>query len=94
MELIHCKDCAWFAPIESTPEATIPALLHEVIDGVLVAKEVQAARMHKVMQDAFGDVLPKRDGEVGICRKVTFSAERPVLTNENGYCHRVEKKEE
>ena len=66
--MINCKDCAWFAPIESNPKAE---------------------EMHKVMQDAFGGILPPREDKVGICRKVTFSEDRPVMTHECGYCHRT-----
>lgn len=71
--MINCKECVWFSPIESNPEAE---------------------RLHKVLLDAFGDVLPAREGESGICRKVTFSADRPVMTHEGGYCHRAEHKKE
>ena len=70
---IHCKDCVWFAPIESVPAAE---------------------KMHKKLHKLFDGILPPRDGKTGICRKVTFCAEHPVTTNENGYCHRAEKKKE
>ena len=70
MEIIHCKDCVWFVPIESFPVAE---------------------KMHNKMHELFDDILPVGDGEVGVCRKVTFCAERPVTTNENGYCHRAEQ---
>lgn len=33
-------------------------------------------------------------GSAGICRKVTYSTCRPVMTREDGYCHRAEKKTE
>ena len=32
--------------------------------------------------------------EVGICRKLTFSEDRPVLTRPDGFCHRAERREE
>ena len=73
MELIQCRDCAWFKPIEDYPEAI---------------------KLHNVLQDAFGDILPPREGKVGVCKKVTFSKERPVVTHEEGFCHRADKKED
>ena len=72
MGLTHCKDCAWFAPIEDYPEQE---------------------KFHKLLQETFGGILPQREEKVGICRKVTFSKERPVCTHEGGYCHRAERKE-
>ena len=69
--MLHCKDCAWFLPLETMPEAQ---------------------KMHDKLHELFDDVLESRDGETGICRKVTFSMERPVLTREDGFCHRAEPK--
>ena len=54
----------------------------------------EAEKMHNVLCDTLGDVLPRRDGEIGICRKVTYSIERPVLTRPDGFCHRAERKTE
>lgn len=71
--IIRCRDCAWFAPVESCPEA---------------------AELHRKLIMLFEDCLEKREGKRGVCRKVTFSKERPVLTNEHGYCHRAERKEQ
>ena len=51
-------------------------------------------KFHHLLQETFGDILPTREGKVGICRKVTFSKERPVWTNEGGYCHRADPKTE
>lgn len=69
--MLHCKDCAWFLPLEAMPEAKkMSDKLHELLD----------------------DVLEPRNVETGICRKVTFSMERPVLTREDGFCHRAEPK--
>lgn len=69
----HCRDCAWFAPVESMPAAlAMHVKLHELFDGI----------------------LPPREGCTGICRKVTFSPDKPVLCNENGFCHRAERREE
>ena len=51
-----------------------------------------AVEMHEKLINTFGDCIPKRDGECGVCRKVTFNTDRPVLTNSNGYCHRAEQK--
>lgn len=31
--------------------------------------------------------------EVGICRKLTYTEDRPVLTRPDGYCHRAERRE-
>lgn len=52
----------------------------------------EAQKMHDLLHKLFDDVLEPRDGETGICRKVTFSMERPVLTREDGFCHRAEPK--
>lgn len=54
----------------------------------------EAARMHEKLVHLFDDCLEKREGECGICRKVTFCRERPVLTNAFGFCHRAERREE
>jgi hypothetical protein len=70
--MIHCKDCAWFLPMEAMPEAK---------------------KMSDKLHELFDDVLEPRGVETGICRKVTFSMERPVLTREDGFCHRAEPKE-
>ena len=70
-KIIHCKDCAWFAPLESNPAAV---------------------RLHKILTDTLGTILEKRPGECGVCRKVTFNADRPVFTNSEGFCHRAERK--
>ena len=71
--MTHCKDCAWFAPVESMPAALdMHVKLHELFDGI----------------------LPPREGRTGICRKVTFSPDKPVLCNEYGFCHRAERREE
>ena len=70
--MIHCKECAWFASIESMPEAE---------------------KLHNKLHELFDGVLPAREGKCGICRKVTFCKEKPVLTNEQGFCHRAERKE-
>ena len=67
----HCKDCAWFAPVESVPEAEA---------------------LHRKLIDTFSDCLPRREGECGICRKVTYSPDKPVLTRPDGYCHRAERR--
>ena len=32
--------------------------------------------------------------EVGVCRKLTFSEDKPVITQPEGYCHRAERKED
>jgi len=52
----------------------------------------EAEKLHNKLQELFGDILPSREGEIGVCRKVTFTPERPVLTNEYGFCHRAEEK--
>lgn len=52
----------------------------------------EAKKMSDKLHKLFDDVLESRDGETGICRKVTFSMERPVLTREDGFCHRAEPK--
>ena len=72
MEIIHCKNCCWFAPMEDYPEAE---------------------NFRRLLRETFGDVLPAREEKTGICRKVTFSKDRPVWTHEGGYCHRAEQKE-
>lgn len=68
-----CKDCAWFAPV----------------DSLTAARELRERLLN-----ILGDCLKRREGECGICRKVTFSKDRPVLTNSNGYCHRAEPREQ
>lgn len=73
VKIIHCKNCVWFAPVNSIQAA---------------------AKLHDLLIDTFGDCLPRREGECGVCRKVTFSHDRPVFTREDGYCHRAERKEE
>lgn len=70
--MIQCKECAWFAPVESMPEAE---------------------KLHNRLHELFDGVLPAREGGCGICRKVTYSPDKPVLTRPDGYCHRAEKKE-
>ena len=67
--VIHCRDCVWFASVETMPEAV---------------------RIREKVAELFGECLKKREGACGICRKVTFSKERPVLTNSDGFCHRAE----
>ena len=69
--IIHCKNCAWFLPLHTMPEAE---------------------KLYNKLHHAFGDILPRREGETGVCRKVTFSMDKPVLTRENGFCHRAERK--
>lgn len=54
----------------------------------------EAQKMHDLLHEYFDDILEPRDGETGICRKVTFSMERPVSTREDGFCHRAEPKDE
>ena len=73
MKVTHCKDCAWFAPVESNPAALA---------------------MHEKIHELFDGVLPPREGECGICRRIPFCGKIPLLTNENGFCHRAEPKEE
>lgn len=60
--MIQCKDCVWYAPVESNPTAQ---KIHEILDS---------------------------GNEVGICRKLTYTEDRPVLTRPDGFCHRAEKK--
>ena len=71
--MTHCKDCAWFAPVESMPEAE---------------------KIHNHLLNTLGDILPRREDEIGVCRKVTYSKERPVLTHGEGFCHRAERRED
>lgn len=54
----------------------------------------EAERFHKQLRELFADVFPKREGKCGICRKVTFSRERPVPTHADGFCHRAQCREE
>lgn len=47
--MIHCKECAWFAPIESIPETEkIHNKLHDLFDGVLPAREGKCGIFRKV----------------------------------------------
>jgi hypothetical protein len=50
----------------------------------------EAEKLHNHLIDTFGDILPRRNDEIGVCRKVTFCKEKPVLTHGNGFCHRAE----
>lgn len=69
----HCRECAWFAPVESNPAAlAMHVKLHELFDGI----------------------LPPREGTTGVCRKTPGSGRVPLLVNENGFCHRAQRKEE
>lgn len=52
----------------------------------------EAAERHYVMVEALRDILPSRDSKCGVCRKVTYDKSRPVLTRDDGYCHRAERK--
>ena len=61
--MIPCKDCVWFAPVDSNPTAQ---KIHDILDS---------------------------GNEVGICRKLTYTEDRPVLTRPDGYCHRAERRE-
>lgn len=70
--IIHCRDCAWFVPVDHFPVAE---------------------KLHEKLTTLFEDCLQKREGTCGVCRKVTFSEERPVLTNSEGFCHRAEHKQ-
>lgn len=54
----------------------------------------EAEKWHTKLHELFDGILPKRKGKTGVCRKVTFSEDKPVLTREDGYCHRAERKEE
>ena len=63
VESTRCKDCAWFAPVDSNPTAQ---KIHDILDT---------------------------GNEVGICRKLTYTEDRPVLTRHDGYCHRAERRE-
>ena len=44
-----------------------------------------AQRIHDILDSG---------NEVGVCRKLTYSEDRPVLTQPDGFCHRAERKEE
>jgi len=59
-----------------------------------VSSVPEAEALHDKLHELFDGVLPAREGQCGICRKVTYSPDRPVLTNENGFCHRAEKRED
>lgn len=62
--ITHCKDCVWYAPVDSNPTAK---KIHDILDT---------------------------GNEVGLCRKLTFSPDKPVLTRPEGFCHRAERREE
>lgn len=51
-------------------------------------------KFRRFLRETLGDILPPRNEPVGICRKVTFSKDRPVWTHGGGYCHRADSKEE
>lgn len=62
MPPVQCKDCVWYAPVDSNPTAKE---IHDILDT---------------------------GNEVGVCRKLTYTEDRPVVTRPDGYCHRAEKK--
>ena len=64
MPPVKCKNCVWYAPINSNPTAKE---IHDILDS---------------------------GNEVGVCRKLTYTEDRPVLTRPDGYCHRAERKDE
>lgn len=64
VEPTRCKDCTWYAPVDSNPAAQ---KIHDILDS---------------------------GNEVGVCRKLTYTEDRPVLTRPDGYCHRAERREE
>lgn len=53
----------------------------------------EAEALHNHLVATLGDILPRREGEVGVCRKTPGSSRVPLLTNENGFCHRAERRE-
>ena len=59
----RCRDCVWYAPINSNPTAKE---IHDILDS---------------------------GNETGVCRKFTFTENRPVMTRPDGYCHRAERRE-
>ena len=54
----------------------------------------KAKKMHDLLHECFDGILEPRNVETGICRKVTFSIDKPVSTRADGYCHRAEQKED
>lgn len=54
----------------------------------------EARKLHQLLQDTLGDVLPKREGYIGICQKDTLCRDRPVLKNSNGYCDSAERRDD
>lgn len=53
----------------------------------------EAEKMHKKLHELFDGVLPPREGKCGVCRKTPFCGRVPLLTNENGFCHRAKRRE-
>lgn len=73
MELIHCKDCSWFAPIEDYPEAEeLSNKLHELFDGVLPPREGKSGVCRKV---TFCKERPVTTHENGYCHRAERKAD-------------------
>lgn len=63
-DIICCKDCAYFAPVERNP---IAQMLHDL--------------MHN------GNMT-------GYCKKLSISEAEPILTRQDGFCHRAKRRKQ
>ena len=53
-----------------------------------------ALAMHVKLHELFDGILPPREGTTGVCRKTPGSGRVPLLVNENGFCHRAQRREQ
>lgn len=62
-DLIHCKDCVWFAPVESMPEAEKwHKKLHEIFDGIFPKREGKCGVCRKVTVCEDKPILTRPNG--------------------------------
>lgn len=66
-------------------ETTPPVQCRECVWNEPVESNPTAKEIHDILDTG---------NEVGVCRKLTYTEDRPVLTRPDGYCHRGERKDE
>ena len=108
IELDRCEIGMVLCALEELPREeaaeTIRRIEEQVAPPVIHCKDCvwfdtvesmpEAKKWHQKLHELFDGILPPRRSKAGICRKVTFSADHPVFTNSDGFCHRAERKEE
>lgn len=53
----------------------------------------EAMTFHKKLCELFDSILPKREGKIGVCKRIPMVGKVPRLINENGFCHQAEERE-